>query len=325
MGAAGVFYVHNSMHRPIPFDSTIYRIERGDNLSNFTQQLKISGLVTETWSFQLWARMKGDARRIKAGEYRFAADSSLADALQQLVDGSVVKRSITFIEGWTFYDVRAALQRNPYLTQTLDGTDDARVMHELGRPQEHPEGRFFPDTYVFNGGATDLSILQQAYQRMRRILADEWAERATDVPVKDSYQALILASIIEKETGRAEERARIGGVLCNRLKGNMRLQVDPTVIYGLGREFDGNLTRKHLLADNPYNTYTRAGLPPTPIAMPGIDAIRAALHPESTEALYFVARGDGSHEFSKTLRAHQLAVRKYQLKHTGQTASRTNQ
>jgi UPF0755 protein len=222
---------------------------------------------------------------------------------------------LTLVEGWNFREVLEAVREHPVIVDTLPAEATASdVMALLGHPDEHPEGRFFPDTYLFPRDTTDVQFLMRAFERMETILEDEWEQRAAELPLKDPYEALILASIIEKETGRADERTEIAGVFIRRLRKGMLLQTDPTVIYGLGDSFDGNLRRRDLEADNPYNTYRRAGLTPTPIAMPGRDAIHAALHPADGDALYFVAKGDGSHQFSATLGEHNRAVRRYQLK-----------
>jgi UPF0755 protein len=225
-----------------------------------------------------------------------------------------VRHALTLIEGWTFRQVMGALGQDDRLTRTLTGLSDEAVMERLGYPGLHPEGRFFPDTYYFVRGVSDISLLQRAYERMLQVLDGEWSARSSDVPLEQPYEALILASIIEKETAVAAERAKIAGVFIRRLEKGMLLQTDPTVIYGLGTAFDGNLRRRDLEQDSPYNTYMRPGLPPTPIAMPGRASIHAALHPESGTALYFVARGNGEHVFSASLPEHIDAVRRYQLK-----------
>jgi UPF0755 protein len=225
----------------------------------------------------------------------------------------VVEYSLRLVEGWTFKQSLQALAQAPKLTQTLAGHTPEQIMARLGQPGRHPEGRFFPDTYKYTAGQTDLSILARAHERMQNTLQREWEARRADSPFKEPYEALVLASIVEKETGQPGERPMIAGVFINRLRRNMKLQTDPTVIYGLGEKFDGNLRLRDLRSDTPYNSYTRTGLPPTPIAMPGGAAIRAVMQPADTRALYFVSRGDGSHEFSETLGQHNDAVTKYQL------------
>jgi len=228
---------------------------------------------------------------------------------------------LVLVEGWNFEQVRRALAGAPKLAQTLQGLPDEEVMRRLGYPGLHPEGRFFPDTYYYSAGHTDLALLQRAFERMRARLEQEWERRAPDLPYRTIDEALIMASIVEKETGRPEERTLIAGVFVNRLRRGMRLQTDPTVIYGLGAAYDGNIRARDLRRDNPYNTYTRAGLPPTPIAMTGGEALAAAMRPAATDALYFVSRGDGSHVFSATLKEHNAAVIKYQLKGTARPFS----
>ena len=241
-----------------------------------------------------------------------------AALLDLLVSGKVIEYSLTLVEGWTFAQVLEATRSHPVLVQSLaPDAGPGDVMTALGHPGEHPEGRYFPDTYQFPRGTTDLQVLARSYDRMAEVLAREWDARAEGLPITDPYEALTLASIVEKETGRAEERPAIAGVFVRRLEKGMLLQTDPTVIYGLGDAFDGNLRRRDLERDTPYNTYTRAGLTPTPICMPGRDAIHAVLHPADGDALYFVATGDGGHHFSATLSEHNRAVRRYQLNRGG--------
>lgn len=264
---------------------------------------------------ELLARMDGVAHRIRAGEFRVSAGTTPWGLLNQLVDGrGIVEYSLTLIEGWTFGEMMAAVRSHPVLVSTLGDSEPPAIMETLGAGGIHPEGQFLPDTYQFPRGTTDVQFLLRARSAMQEVLAEEWPRRAEDLPLKGPYEAVILASIIEKETGLAEERGQISGVFVRRLKRGMRLQTDPTVIFGMGDAFDGNLRRADLRRDTPYNTYTRAGLPPTPIAMPGRDAIRASLHPEAGDTLYFVAKGDGSHYFSTSLSEHNRAVRTYQLK-----------
>jgi len=222
--------------------------------------------------------------------------------------------TVTLVEGWTFRQVLAELERHPDITATLAGKNDREIMALIGSEHEHPEGRFFPDTYFFTKGTTDLAILKRAYRRMQAVLDAQWSSRAKGLPLRTPYDALILASIIEKETGRADERTIIAGVFTRRLGQGMPLQTDPTIIYGMGEAFDGNIRRKDLVANTPYNTYLHAGLPPTPIAMPGAASIYAALHPNDDSSLYFVSRGDGTHVFSKTVKEHNRAVDLYQRK-----------
>ncbi len=234
--------------------------------------------------------------------------------LQQMVDGEVIQHTLTLVEGWSFKQVMVALRAHHAIRATLQGLTAAEIMSRLGYAGQHPEGRFFPDTYHFPKATSDIEFLRRAYSAMAERLEQEWVAREPDLPLKSAYEALILASIIEKESAVSAERAEIAGVFIRRLNKGMRLQTDPTVIYGMGEAYDGNIRRRDLRHDTPYNTYTRKGLPPTPIAMPGGEAIHAALHPASAESLYFVARGDGTHYFSATLEEHNRAVRKYQLK-----------
>jgi len=263
--------------------------------------------------FMAYARYVHKADGIKSGEYRVPAGQTPAQLLALLTSGKTIKYKITFIEGWTFAQMRAAVAANDVLEHTLADEDDAHIMAALGHADEKAEGRFMPDTYFFPRGTTDLSIYKRAYAAMQTFLDRAWANRAKDdIAVDTPYQALILASIIEKETAVADERKRIAGVFTRRLKKGMRLQTDPSVIYGIP-DFDGNLTRKNLRTDTPYNTYLHTGLPPTPIALPSRAAIVAALHPAAGKALYFVSKGDGTHQFSSTLSEHNRAVRKYQL------------
>jgi UPF0755 protein len=259
-------------------------------------------------------RWTGQAGKIQAGEYRILPGTSPRELLEQLVEGRVIDYSITLVEGRTFSQMMAAVRGHPALDQTLAGLASEQIMERLGHPGEHPEGRFFPDTYHFPRGTSDQNLLKRAYDQMVLLLDQEWPQRAPNLPLETAYQALVLASIVERETALPSERPEIAGVLIRRLQRGMRLQTDPTVIYGMGDAFAGNLTRRDLKRDTPYNTYVHAGLTPTPICMPGGDSVRAALHPAPGDSLYFVARGDGSHEFSATLAAHNRAVRTYQLK-----------
>jgi UPF0755 protein len=236
------------------------------------------------------------------------------DLIALLVSGKVLLHELRLVEGWTFAQALQAVRGNPVLQHTLTDYTPRAVMTALGKPELHPEGRFYPDTYKFARGTSDLAFLQRAFTAMEQVLAAEWAQRSQEVPYRNADEALIMASIVERETGAPGERAEIAGVFVRRLQKRMRLQTDPSVIYGLGASFDGNLRRRDLLSDTPYNTYTRAGLPPTPICLPGRAAIHAALHPAAGETLYFVSRGDGSHQFSETIAEHNAAVRKYQLK-----------
>ena len=287
------------------------RIARGASLAQIARQLSQNGLPATAAEFMVLARRGGVAAKLQAGNYRFAAGQTVAEVLQDLADGNVLVEKITFVEGITYADLRAQIGADKRIKQTPTLTD-AALLATLGISAKSLEGQFLPATYFFDADATDLSILRRAHLRLKETLAAGWEGRADGGVYKTPYEALILASIIEKETGRAGERARIASVFVNRLKGGVRLQADPTVIYGLGDAFDGNLTRAHLRQKTPYNTYARGGLPPTPIALPGKAAISAALAPEDSAFYYFVANGDGGHVFSKTLREHNNAVNRYQ-------------
>jgi UPF0755 protein len=263
------------------------------------------------------ARISGSDTRIKAGSYEVASGVTPLELIDKLTRGDVTQQELTIPEGWSFRQFRAALDTHNGIDHATRGLTDIQVLEliakaEPGSNAKHPEGLFFPDTYLFAKGSADVAILRRAYRAMARHLAGEWQRRAAGVPYANPYEALIMASIVEKETGQARERPLIAGVFVNRLRRGMLLQTDPTVIYGLGAGFDGNLRRRDLQQDGPYNTYTRAGLPPTPIALPGLAALQATLNPARTDALYFVARGDGTHEFSASLEAHNRAVNRFQ-------------
>jgi UPF0755 protein len=295
-------------------ESVTLDIPRGTSLQSLSRDLTERGWLDHPWFFMAMAKLDGSATQIKAGEFAVPDGITPRELLALLRSGRVVQHAITLVEGWTFREVLTTVRGDARLVHELgDDATPELVMERLERPGQHPEGRFFPDTYYFTRGTSELAILRRAYQAMERILAEEWATRSEDLPITTPDEALILASIVEKETGLASERPEIAGVFIRRLRIGMRLQTDPTVIYGLGEAFDGNLRRADLRGDTPYNTYTRDGLPPTPIALPGREAIHAVLHPADGDALYFVARGDGSHQFSATLAEHNRAVRKYQL------------
>ena len=296
-------------------DQVSLQVKPGTTIRTLARQLAAQGLLDRHPLYlEILARQRRQAHRIKAGEYLLPAGTTPSQLLDLLVSGRVTQYALTLVEGWTFDEVMAAVRADPVLIQTLDDIDNEEIMARLGQQGVHPEGRFFPDTYHFPRQTTDQQFLARAQRAMDRELEQQWADRTPDLPLENPQQALILASIVEKETGMASERPQIAGVFIRRLRRGMKLQTDPTVIYGLGEAFDGNLRRRDLRQDTPYNTYTRTGLPPTPIAMPGADAIRAVLHPADGDALYFVARGDGSHQFSATLVDHNRAVRKFQLK-----------
>lgn len=292
-------------------------LEPGTSFAGLVRRLEHRNLARDP----LWWRLLGwrlDAgARLQAGEYRITPGMRPRGLLQDMIAGRVVQHPFTIVEGWTFGELRAALASEHRLEHTLEGLDGPQVMARLGHPEVHPEGRFLPETYHFTRGTTDIEILRRAHRDMSATLAAAWKERDTGLPYEGPDEVLVMASIIEKETAVAEERRRIAGVFVRRLEMGMRLQTDPTVIYGLGESFDGNLRRGDLRRDNPYNTYTRGGLPPTPIALPGRASIRAAVHPADGEALYFVSRGDGTHVFSNTLEEHNRAVARFQLNQGG--------
>jgi len=287
-------------------------IPRGAGLRTAIEQLEKGGVAVRPIQFEALARALGKERDIKAGNYQLQQALTPLELLKKLTRGDVTQAEVRLIEGWTFAQFRAALDASPDLRHDTRGIDDTELLGRVGAAEPHPEGLFFPDTYLFAKGASDVAVLRRAYRAMQRHLAEEWARRDENIPYRSPYDALIMASIIEKETGKAGERDLIGGVLANRMRIGMRLQVDPTIIYGLGASFDGNLKRDHLTDDGPYNTYTRDGLPPTPIAMPGLASLRSAMRPGKTDALYYVSRGDGSSQFSRTLEEHNRAVSKYQ-------------
>jgi UPF0755 protein len=286
-------------------------IEPGTPASSVAEVIVASGADVPAIFLHAWFRFSGQARLIKAGSYELVPGTTPQKLLAMLVRGDQALKSVTLVEGWTFNQVRSALQKAEQLAPDTLGLAPETIMQKLGKPGVHPEGRFFPDTYTYAKGSSDLAVLKRAARAMDKRLDAAWSMRSPDTPLKTPDEALILASIVEKETGKPSDRAQIGGVFTNRLRLGMLLQTDPTVIYGLGDRFDGNLRKRDLLADTPYNTYTRAGLPPTPIAMPGKAALLAAVQPAPTKAIYFVARGDGTSHFSSSLDEHNRAVNKY--------------
>jgi UPF0755 protein len=288
-------------------------IPPGRSFRHVVGELRTRGVVGNPELVLLATRLSGEARRIQAGEYAMVPGTTLGGLLQNLVSGRVIQHAITVVEGWTFRQLLEAVRRHPAIVAEVGHLPAKELMDHLGAPGVHPEGRFLPETYFFPRGASDLEVLRRAHHAMGTLLAQAWAERAPGLPLETPDQALVVASIVEKETGVAEERPRVAGVLLRRLARGMLLQADPTLIYGLGADFDGNLRREDLRRDTPYNTYLRTGLPPTPIALPGRDAIRATLNPDPGSALYFVARGDGTHHFSASLDEHRRAVARYQL------------
>jgi len=289
-------------------------VPAGATPSGTFNRLEAEGVLDGAFWLRLYWRFNLDGQPLHSGEYRMTPGMTAQGLIGLWQRGEVVQYSLTLVEGWNFRQVRSALAKHEKIVQTLSGLSDSEVMDKLGHPGVFPEGRFFPDTYRFVRGMTDVDFLKKAYNRLDDVLAQEWSKRAPDAPYTDPYQALIMASLVEKETGVPDERGQIAGVFVRRLKVGMLLQTDPTVIYGLGERYNGKLTRAHLKEANPYNTYMIAGLPPTPIAMVGREAIHAALNPVPGSSLYFVARGDGSHIFSDDLDAHNAAVREFQLK-----------
>jgi UPF0755 protein len=293
---------------PATFD-----IPPGTGFRAAVQRIEDAGIGARRIPFELLARALARDQDIKAGSYELASAPTPMELLDKLTRGDVTQAEVKFIEGWAFRQLCAVLDAHADIRHDSKGLSDVQLMARLQATEAHPEGLFFPDTYLFAKGSSDLRILRRAYDAMQRHLAREWETRDPRVPYKSAYEALVMASIVEKETGRASEREQIAGALVNRLRIGMLLQVDPTVIYGLGEAFDGNLKKIHLQTDGPYNSYMRPGLPPTPISATGLGALRAALRPAKTDALYYVARGDGTSQFSRTLEEHNRAVRKYQL------------
>jgi len=289
-----------------------FSLKQGSSLRSGAKQLTEIGVLDDPWSFIVMARVLGKAGEIKAGNYEFTNNLTPYRLLTKLTKGDVTMKEIAFIEGWTFNQLRKALDDYPGIRHDSANLSDEEILKRIGATENTAEGLFFPDTYFFNDGMSDLTILKRAYRTMESNLATVWETRAKDLPFSDTHQALIMASIVEKETAQATERRMVAAVLINRLRLGMKLQADPTVIYGLGDKFDGNLRKRDLTGDTIYNTYTREGLPPTPIALPGLASIQATLNPADTKALYFVSRGDGTSHFSESLEEHNRAVTKYQ-------------
>jgi UPF0755 protein len=313
LASAWVRFVHTPL--PLPTTPFEFTVEKGTSLKALSRQLHAAGLLDSDAPLWVYGRLSDQATGIQAGRYRLTEPLTPQALLKKLNDGDVVRMSITFVEGITFREMRAQLESAPDLKLTLRGVRDIEVLNRIGATERHPEGLFFPDTYLYSAGMSDVDILKVSYSAMQKRLTEVWAKRDEGLPYRTPYEALIMASIIEKETGRADERPMIASVFINRLRIPMRLQTDPTVIYGMGASFDGNIRRRDLTNDTPYNTYTRDGLPPTPIAMPGLGSLNAAVNPAKSDKLYFVATkdGQGSHYFSRTLEEHNRAVAKYQL------------
>eukprot|EP00163_Fabomonas_tropica_P026327 TRINITY_DN4791_c0_g2_i1.p1 TRINITY_DN4791_c0_g2~~TRINITY_DN4791_c0_g2_i1.p1 ORF type:complete len:326 (-),score=34.79 TRINITY_DN4791_c0_g2_i1:1046-2023(-) len=303
-----------TLDRPITLqEPLLFNVPSGAAFSQIARKLEREGLVADSLWLRLYGRLSPEQARIKAGEYEFSDGMTPKTMVEAMVAGDTKHWSIQFIEGWTFRDMRAALAQSPRLNQETADWSDEEIMDALGAEGEHPEGRFFPDTYLFISSESDLDLIRRAYKKMSDVLTEEWAGREEGLPYASPYEALIMASIVERETGAPHEREQVAGVFVRRLEKGMRLQTDPTVIYGMGDKYKGRIGSRDLRTYTPYNTYRINGLPPTPIALPGREAIHAALNPDDGEALYFVARGDGTHKFSRTLREHQKAVREFQL------------
>lgn len=312
LGEAGLLYWEITK-LPLPIGrKTLFEIEKGEPLAKVAERLKEEGLIFSKWSLLLYASWRGKAREIKAGEYLLKPGLTTRELLELFVAGKVHRYRFTIVEGWTVDRLLAALEEAPKLEKTLQGVPKEALLAELGLPPGHPEGRFFPDTYFYTKGMSDRQLLRRAYRRMEELLSQLWPKRQEGLPLKTPYEALILASIVQKESYLPSEQPLIAAVFYNRLKKGMPLQADPTVIYGLGERFDGDLKRSHLREETPYNTYVQKGLPPTPIALPGKSALEAVLHPARSDALFFVANGKGRHIFSRTYQEHLRAVRKYQ-------------
>ncbi len=308
----GVFAFYGTRSLELPAKPITFSLQQGSSLKAVARQLRQEGILRNEWMFIWLARGLGKATQIKAGNYELEGSVTPLQLLDMVSRGQVTLEQISVIEGWRFSQFRAALDASPDLRHDTTAWSEEEILQHLGAEGEHAEGLFFPDTYYFAKGASDLDLLKRSYLAMQKHVEDSWQTRAPGLPLESPYQALILASIVEKETGKTSDRDMVAGVFINRLLKGMLLQTDPTVIYGLGAQFDGNLRKRDLLTDTPYNTYTRTGLPPTPISLPGLAALQAVLHPAKTDALYFVSRGDGSSVFSRTLEQHNRAVKRYQ-------------
>ncbi|MFH6568034.1 MULTISPECIES: endolytic transglycosylase MltG [Pseudomonas] len=312
---ASAWKLNSALEQPLNLtQEQLLDVPAGATPTGTFNRLEADDTLRDAFWLRLYWRFNLEGQPLHSGEYRMTPGMTAQDLIGLWQRGEVVQYSLTLVEGWNFRQVRSALAKHEKIEQTLDGLSDSEVMAKLGHGGEFPEGRFFPDTYRFVRGMTDAQLLEKAYDRLDKVLAQEWAQRDPDVPYANPYQALIMASLVEKETGVPQERGQIAGVFVRRMKIGMPLQTDPTVIYGLGERYNGKLTRAHLREPTPYNTYTIPGLPPTPIAMVGREAIHAALHPVGGTSLYFVAKGDGSHTFSDDLDAHNNAVREFQIK-----------
>lgn len=303
-----------TLEQPVPLsEPVLFNVPSGSGYGQVAHKMEMDGLSADSLWLKIHGRLYPEQTRLKAGEYEFTPGMTTLDMLSMMVAGATKHWQIQFIEGWTFEDMRRALAASERLEKITTDWADERIMEAVGAEGEHPEGRFFPDTYLFTSSETDLDLLSRAFQKMEAVLAAEWESRADELPYDSPYEALIMASIVERETGAVHEREEVAGVFVRRLEKGMRLQTDPTVIYGMGDKYQGRITRRDLQTLTDYNTYRIDGLPPTPIALPGREAIHAALNPAEGDALYFVARGDGTHKFSRTLQEHQKAVREFQL------------
>ncbi|MDO8708646.1 MAG: endolytic transglycosylase MltG [Pseudomonas sp.] len=312
---ASAWKIHTALNQPLNIiQEELLEVPKGTTPTRTFYRLEADGVIKDAFWLRVYWRFNLAGQPLHKGEYRMQPGMTVEGLIDLWKRGDIVQYSLTLVEGWNFHQVRAALAKDEKLEQTLNGLSDSEVMTKLGHTGIFPEGRFFPDTYRFVRGMTDVDLLKKAYDRLDEVLAREWEQRAADLPYTEPYQALIMASLVEKETGVPQERGQIAGVFVRRMAMGMLLQTDPTVIYGLGDRYSGKLTRAHLKEATPYNTYMISGLPPTPIAMVGREAIHAALNPVAGNSLYFVARGDGSHVFSDDLDAHNNAVREFQLK-----------
>jgi UPF0755 protein len=312
LAGGGWFYMQVSTPLVLTGERVEFHIASGSGMRMAAREIAASGVAVEPWKLVLLGKILRVEGAIKAGSYEIGRGINLLELLRKLTRGDVSQAEIAFIEGWTFRQMRERLNAHPDVQHDTQDLSETEIMRLIGASGTSPEGWFFPDTYLFSKRSRDVDILARAHRAMQRHLAREWEGRAEQLPLASTYQALILASIVEKETGKEQDRPLVAAVFVNRLRQGMRLQTDPTVIYGLGERFDGNLRKSDLLADTPFNTYTRSGLPPTPIAMPGLASLQAVLHPAPSQALYFVARGDGSSHFSQTLEEHNRAVNRYQ-------------
>lgn len=313
LAALGAWAFVRWMDTPLDNDKSIeFTIKSGSNVRSAARQLVDAGVPIQPYFFEALARVTGKAASLKAGSFELTPQETPQQLLRKIVEGKFSFSNLSIIEGWSFRQMRNAIDAHASIRHDTTGLSDQELLKKIGSKYQHPEGLFFPDTYLFAKNSSDVQVFQQAHQAMLAKLDEAWNKRAQNLPYKDPYQALIMASIIEKETGQASERGMIASVFVNRLRSGMLLQTDPTVIYGMGDQFQGNIRKRDLTTDTPYNTYTRAGLPPTPIALPGFDALKAALNPEPSNAYYFVARGNGTSHFSENLNDHNKAVNKYQ-------------